>query len=318
MQKARILVSVIVPLYNKENYFERCFNSIARQTYGDIECVIVEDCSTDKSLELAESLIASYNGSIDFVLIKHEINAGVSSARNTGINNASGQYAYFLDADDEITDNCISSLISLVLEYPGVDMVQGNHLQINMKGEKYFFTEFNKLPRFYSGNYEIKKKYFSIFPRVPWNKLINMKFLTNNNLFFKNGIIHEDVLWAFFLLKNIGSFAYSSESLYTRYLVPDSIMRQTDLTTSISSILTLCEDMLSNLDVDLLDYQLFDIRKRLYRQKKRILSDEKYFFLLARHRAVSARVPSGTALFFLAVRYAVKKAFYNVKMLLKI
>jgi glycosyltransferase involved in cell wall biosynthesis len=306
------LISIIIPLYNKEKYFERCFISVTKQTYKNIECIIVEDVSTDNSLKLAEQLIQNYTGGIKFLLIKHENNGGLSAARNTGINNSSGEYVYFLDSDDEITDNCIKSLVMLVIKYPGVDIVQGNLYQYP-RVENDIYDIKGKLPEFAGGNLKIKKKYYEHLPVNSVNKLIRRYFITQNNLYFKAGLVHEDNHWLFFAIKKIESFAFTGEYCYIRYYVPDSIMTNPNLLPSISSYLTICEDKLNNLDVDLLKEQLYDVRQSLYGLKDTILSEKNYLFLLPKCKILLARIPNG--LFYLS--FALHEAGHKIKQAIK-
>lgn len=88
-------VSIIVPVYNVEKYIITCLESIAHQTYDNIECIIVDDCGKDHSIQLAENFISSYNGSIKFVVCYREKNGGLSAARNSGLKMASGRFVYF-------------------------------------------------------------------------------------------------------------------------------------------------------------------------------------------------------------------------------
>ena len=120
-------ISIIVPVYNVEQYIKECFDSIAAQTYkGDIECIFVNDCGHDKSVEILEKMIACYQGGISFSIIHHEHNKGLSGARNTGIRHAQGDYLYFIDSDDSITSDCIEKLVALAEKYPGVEVVKGS------------------------------------------------------------------------------------------------------------------------------------------------------------------------------------------------
>ena len=105
-------VSIIVPIYNVEKYIRRCLESVAAQTYPEIECVLVNDCTPDNSAELAKSFISAYTGDVEFKLINHSNNKGLSAARNSGISASVGQYVFFLDSDDAIPANAISTLVS--------------------------------------------------------------------------------------------------------------------------------------------------------------------------------------------------------------
>ena len=92
------LVSVIIPVYQVSDYIERCLNSVMSQTYKNIECVLVDDVTKDDSVEKCERLIESYHGSMQFKILHHEVNRGLSAARNTGTDAATGEYIYFLDS----------------------------------------------------------------------------------------------------------------------------------------------------------------------------------------------------------------------------
>ncbi|MCR1808488.1 glycosyltransferase family 2 protein [Stenotrophomonas geniculata] len=97
MMEQKQLVSVVIPLYNTEKYIEETMQSILDQTYKNIEIVIVDDGSKDQSPSIVKNLAEKYLGQVKYV---HQKNQGVSVARNTGIENASGEYIAFLDSDD--------------------------------------------------------------------------------------------------------------------------------------------------------------------------------------------------------------------------
>lgn len=120
-------VSVIIPVYNVEPYIAACIQTVMRQTYqGELECILVDDCGTDNSMEIAEKLISDYQGPIEFRILHHEHNRGLSAARNTGTAASKGDYIYFLDSDDEISPNCIELMANVVLKHPQVEVVQGD------------------------------------------------------------------------------------------------------------------------------------------------------------------------------------------------
>lgn len=89
-------VSVIIPIYGVEKYISDCLNSVMKQSYtNDIECILINDCTKDQSIEIAKNLIENYDGNIDFKIYEHSVNGGLSAARNTGILEAKGDYLYF-------------------------------------------------------------------------------------------------------------------------------------------------------------------------------------------------------------------------------
>lgn len=298
-----MLVSIVIPLYNKEEYFERCFNSVLKQTYKYIECIIVEDCSTDKSAELAEYLITSYTGNINFSLVKHMHNRGHAAARNTGIHHSQGDYIYHLDSDDAITENCISSLVALLEKYIEVDIVQGNTYRVPLKNDGSNGYDFKgSLPEFIKGNIKIKYFYYhKRFPINSWNKLIKKSFITQNNLYFKPGFIHEDQFWTFFALKYIKTFAFTAEYCYIHYIEPNSITtgKKCDFSRSITAHLMIAESMLSNLDIVFLAKNLFRAHKMLNRAKAMILSNSKYLHFLPEYKTLKKKIPN--PLFFLTL-----------------
>lgn len=97
-------LSIVIPVFNVAPYIADCLRSVMRQTYtGSMECLIVDDCGTDDSIAIAKQMIADYKGPIRFQILHHEWNRGLSAARNTGTEAATGEYLYYLDSDDEIT-----------------------------------------------------------------------------------------------------------------------------------------------------------------------------------------------------------------------
>ena len=90
-------VSIIIPVYNVENYLVRCLDSVTAQTCQDIECILVDDCGNDHSVQIAEDYIQTYQGPIVFKFLHHTKNRGLAAARNTGIDAATGDYLFFPD-----------------------------------------------------------------------------------------------------------------------------------------------------------------------------------------------------------------------------
>src|SRR5574344_647377 len=121
-------VSIIIPIYNVEKYVAKCINSVISQTYdhSKIECIIVNDCTPDCSMDIVNEIISRYNGDMTFIIHNHNHNQGLSAARNTGIDFATGQYIYFLDSDDYIYPNTIETLLSAT-ENNTIDLVIGNY-----------------------------------------------------------------------------------------------------------------------------------------------------------------------------------------------
>ena len=218
-------ISIIVPVYNVEPYIRECFDSIAAQTYkGKLECIFVDDCGQDKSVEILEGLMADYHGSIDFSLVHHEHNKGLSGARNTGVQHANGEYLYFLDSDDTITPDCIEKLVALAMKYPGVEVVQGSAraktdwLQVKRAFVPEYSDDFGWIRK------TMLKRY--VIPLTAWNKLVSRAFVLAHELYFVEGMIHEDEIWNFMMAKYVHRIAFCFDLTYNYRENESGIMHQ--------------------------------------------------------------------------------------------
>lgn len=218
-------ISIIVPVYNVEQYIKECFDSIAAQTYkGEIECIFVDDCGQDDSVAVLEKLIAEYKGPIQFSIVHHEHNKGLSGARNTGIRKAKGDYLYFLDSDDTITPDCIEKLAALAEKYPGVEIVQGSA----KSNSDWLMLKWNLTPE-YSESFKwirttMLKRY--VLPMTAWNKLVRRDFVLEHELYFAEGMIHEDEVWNFMLSKYVHRIAFCFDATYNYRVNDEGIMHQ--------------------------------------------------------------------------------------------
>lgn len=189
-------ISIIIPVYNVKDYIIKCLESVSAQTYEDeLECILVDDCGSDDSMALVNSYLSKYEGRICYKTLRHERNRGLSAARNTAMEEATGDYVFFLDSDDEITPNCIKELTDPLkntqcdVVIGGIKTIGDDHLQVFLK-LKLDNTELNEN--------EIGRSYLT----RSWNmmaqaKLYNINFLKREHLSFKEGLIHEDELWSF-------------------------------------------------------------------------------------------------------------------------
>lgn len=144
-------VSVIIPVYNAEQYLKRCLDSICNQTLKDIEIICVNDASTDKSLERLNEYVAKDNR---FKVINLETNRGESAARNKGLEIATGEYLAFVDNDDEIDLDFYEKLYEKaketnadvikgevhVIDYDGKEQYGNSNVKISNKNSKFYFT----------------------------------------------------------------------------------------------------------------------------------------------------------------------------------
>lgn len=130
MEKAR--VSVLVPIYNAEAYLKRCVDSVLSQEFSEWELILVDDGSTDSSVDICDS----YSAADVRIKTVHKENGGLPSARLAGFDNASGEYLIFLDADDYLLPSALSLLYDEISK--GYDIVRSRVLRVNDKGESWF------------------------------------------------------------------------------------------------------------------------------------------------------------------------------------
>lgn len=236
-------VSVIIPVYNIENYVADCIRSVLRQTYSNIEIVIVDDCTKDKSMEVVAGVLDSEKTTSDVHIVRHEHNGGLSVARNTGIRHSTGDFLYFLDSDDEITPDCIEKLVTRQQEI-GADIVVGGYDVRNADPGIYpelssrldVLVERNKILKAY-----MKRRVYM----MAWNKLVSKELLVRNSLFFKEGLVHEDDLWSFECFCCVKTVAVVHDKTYIYKIRSGSIMDSVKLEQEVRHRLTIVEGMLA-------------------------------------------------------------------------
>ena len=217
-------ISIVLPVYNVEKYVQRCLNSIAGQTLTDgVECIIVDDCGTDRSIEIIKFFIKDYCGNISFKLLHHDNNRGLSAARNTGIEEAKGEYVYFMDSDDYFYSNdSLEKLWTLTKTHEDVDLVQGNFYIEEVSDITFKKDSF---PSFTENKSWICAAMATLrIPESACNRLIKRRVIVDNNVYFKEGWIQEDTLWSYCLHNYIDSIAFCFEPTYFYAYNTSSIM----------------------------------------------------------------------------------------------
>lgn len=184
MEKSKITLSIIIPVYNVEQYVERCVRSCEMQdvSQSDYEIICVNDGSFDKSLEILTKVANSY----DNITIINQSNLGLSEARNTGIKKARGDYYFFLDSDDWISDNCLGKIINkLETEKPDILGI-GSVVDYLDKSERFYFFQNTESCL----GKDTLKTYWSFTAQT---SIVKAQFMKENYFFFYPGILHEDV-----------------------------------------------------------------------------------------------------------------------------
>ena len=180
-------ISVVVPIYNVEPYLSDCLESLARQTFRDLEVVMVDDGSTDRSPELARAFA---DRDARFRLLTQP-NGGLGKARNTGTDAASGEYLAFVDSDDYVADDAYERLAS-ALDRTGSDFASGNVMRVTPDGERpaFFLVEAFAKTRLRT---HVTRYPQLLADRVAWNKLWRRSFWETNGYRFPEGVLNEDI-----------------------------------------------------------------------------------------------------------------------------
>lgn len=221
-------ISIIIPVYNVEEYIAECIQSVMKQTYkGEIECILVNDCGKDRSVEVAEQLIEEWrlennDCKLTFSIVHHERNRGLSAARNTGTEVATGDYIYYLDSDDYIPDHCVQTLTEPLMNMH-YDMVMGDMQTFgDVNNIKYQLDELDEIV----GNEAIFTAYANRQIHVmACNKLYKKSFLKDNRITFLEGQLHEDEMWTYKVMCCIDSIAICRSTTYLYRMRGGSIIK---------------------------------------------------------------------------------------------
>ena len=221
-------ISVIVPIYNTEQYLSRCLDSIISQSFTDFELLLIDDGSTDGSGIICDS----YADRDRRIRVFHKENGGVSSARNLGIDKAQGEWLYFVDSDDELLPGGLRTLVDNISD--DVDVVMGGFESVDELGN--VTREATK-----SVNLRLSRKesvitlyrgqgccgYF--FLGYTWQRLFRKSLIDRFNLRFDASIaIKEDTLFVMqYLRKSNGITQFATQPIYRYYQRPNSAMEQT-------------------------------------------------------------------------------------------
>ncbi len=219
---SKIFFSIVVPVYNVEQYIDRCISSLIDQDIDDYEIILIDDASVDNSVKK----IKDWEQKCEkiFLIIKNE-NTGLSDTRNLGIKKAQGRYVLFIDSDDYIDRNVLKHLKDELEIYDPDILYFG-----------YWVEQINKIERIY--NYKSQRGHIYAGKEFIKNELIKrnlpipacaacykVEYLKKNNLFFKKGILHEDVRWSPITLY-LSEKVYASDLAFYHYVLRDNSISQ--------------------------------------------------------------------------------------------
>lgn len=186
------LISIVIPVYNMGESVEKSVRSVLKQDYGNIEVILVDDGSSDNSLEICKALQKQDSR----IRVFHTENRGSGPARNTGIQNAGGSYVYFPDADDCLKENALSVMMDKT-ENGKFDLIVFGYESINENGKTVFEKTFPETDRLAS---DLRADYSQCMGGVsrlaiqgaPWNKFFSMRIIRENNVEYPPLRRHQD------------------------------------------------------------------------------------------------------------------------------
>ncbi len=191
-----MVLSVIIPFYRDRPWIEACLRSVLDQSWPEIECLAVDDCGGDGSADVVEALQREHPRGGCIRLLRHTRNRGQAAARNTALAEATGTWIFCLDADDRLEPEALASLMQAATAAEGqpVDWVQGNFRRVspNLTAR---ITSYYRPDRPLYRRAKIESHFDELnFSNVA-NKLIRREFIVQNKLFFREGLLYEDLWW---------------------------------------------------------------------------------------------------------------------------
>ena len=224
------VVSIIVPVYNVKSYVGECVESLCRQTYTNLEILLVDDGSTDGSGEVCDE----YAGRDERIRVIHQANRGLSGARNMGLDDARGEYIAFVDSDDLVSTNYVETLYELLMKYEAdiaaCAYVKGTTEQLTDIREKVLYLDnvkeicmpSVKLLKQWHGKYKQQETvaWNKLYCREVWNGRKKIRFPESRN--------HEDVLISHLVVQGAKTIVLTTEILYFYRIRKGSITLQTE------------------------------------------------------------------------------------------
>lgn len=216
------LVSVIIPIYNAQSTLRACVNSVICQSYKTLEILLINDGSTDKSLDICNEL----KEEDERIIVVNKENGGVSSTRNLGIKFSRGEFIAFIDSDDLIEPDYIKELYSVIQD---CDMTICGYKQVTQTKTDEHIPEPNTFDIAPAHATEIKRACDGLYLYVPWGKLFRSSIIKKNNLFFNESLkLTEDTCFVLDFLNLCDRIAfipylgyiYDFKNGYSKYKMP--------------------------------------------------------------------------------------------------
>ena len=212
-------ISVIIPMYNAENYIAACLDSILAQTFKNYELIVVDDCSTDRSPKIVRSYIPKFGGRLNHFRLKQNT-GGAGIPRNKGITLARGEYIMFIDSDDMITPTALEENLKLARQYNSDVLYRTLYYKLSEDGSK---RELAHVPKYKQGDKtvidndlesRVNDMVQSLYWLAPWRTFSKREFLLEHELFFPNIRPYEDLVWTHALLFYTKNFLRVPHPIY--------------------------------------------------------------------------------------------------------
>ena len=234
-------VSVVVPIYNVEQYLDKCIESIANQTYDDLEIILVDDGSTDSS----PSICDKWKELDSRVIVLHKENGGLSSARNAGLDIATGAFIMFEDSDDWLELDVIEKCVERTKK-DNSDLVIFGYKKISEKGKNLgLFTFGNKTYTNEEMSSQLHKRILEMSFGYAWNKLYRLSILKKEGLRSDGNIVdREDLFFNLSLFKYLGKISFLNHIGYNYLQRQTSLLHNADLK-RLKSMNSFCEKVVN-------------------------------------------------------------------------
>ena len=259
-------ISIIVPVYNVQKYIERCIDSIIRQECDDfaLECIFVNDCTPDDSMNIIERKLVNYVGKIEFSVVNHEVNKGLSVSRNTGVLRAKGDFVFFLDSDDRLEVGALKCMVDAMQvdkdKTSIIDVIIGNTF-LCKDGRSSMSYQSNVAFLLENTDEKALRKLLNRdLYHIACNKLVKRSLLLEHNISFLEGIIDEDLLWSYFVFYYAQGVLVVPQITYIYEDNPTSIMNTTSdrIVQRIQSRICICNKILNSPpELSIIDYYMY-------------------------------------------------------------
>ena len=219
-------ISVVIPLFNTEEYITECLDSLLAQTFQDFEVIVVDDCSTDKSVEIVESYAPKFKGRLRLARTEKNSGGGGYVPRNIGLSLARGEYVYFMDADDYIAEIALETFYNAAKQYDAdviytsahYDLTKPNEMRVlrDKENQKLLKDNMNDTPLLTIDDPQKNIDRLLLIGnfKTPWSKFLRRNFLIENEITFPSIVVGGDFIWGIHIYCRAKRFLRIQDPLY--------------------------------------------------------------------------------------------------------